>query len=50
MKCIINDKGIIKRVKDKTASKMVATGQWSYCPKAMWKEDRKTKKKKEMEN
>ena len=37
MKCVINTKGIIKRVPDKKAHEMVRNSGWNYCPKSKWK-------------
>ena len=48
MKCIKSESGEVKRVKESVASLRVKTGDWSYCPKAEWKEQkRKEKEKKE---
>jgi len=41
MKCIERaNYGIIKRVSDSTAEKLVEKG-WKYCPKWRWKEAKK---------
>jgi hypothetical protein len=39
MKCIISvkDTRLIRRVANDEAARLVATGQWTYCPKQLWK-------------
>jgi hypothetical protein len=39
MKCIINvnNTRLVRRVHNDEAARLVATGQWSYCSKQLWK-------------
>lgn len=41
MKCVKNSKDEVRRVKDAEAAKLVASGQWHYVPKSVWKASRK---------
>lgn len=45
MKCIINVDGIIKRMSNERALKLVDNKSWTYCSKREWKENTKNKKK-----
>jgi hypothetical protein len=44
MKCIVNQEGLVKRVRDEQASQLTKKSLWAYCPKSEWKdqEGRKT--------
>ena len=45
MLCIKNINGKIIRVKDKRAHKLCASGEYSYCPKWEYKDQKKKEKK-----
>ena len=46
LKCVVESSGLVSRVTESEADRLVKSGKASYCPKSLWKKQKNPTKSK----